>query len=202
MLELFLETDFERGQYRILAALQRLRSAFRRSALYPTLKDVEEIHAALVDTVKECERLRDSIDEPHLIEALMRWALPRVEDVLEEGYVLRDFAAEQCTVEEVGIVPAYTNEGFLILEDVATTSAYRYRLLTTVRSLQIQKVLELESGQMHASPVYVKLRLLEEHPDLPQAPAFAIYSHVELPFTETILPVACQLVADHIVMGH
>ena len=199
MLELFLETDFERTQYRILAFLQQLRRSFQKSALYPTLADLETMRSVLADTIAECERLRDETDEPHLIEDLMSWALPKVDDLLEEGRTLREFARECCLIEEIGVVPAYTNEGYLILAADDTTWAYRYRLLTTVRSLEIHQVQQWDTGRLHLSPVFVKLHLMDLFPDLPQPAVFSAFMNMPLPVEETTLPVACQLVAEHLI---
>lgn len=196
MLELFLETDLERAQYRILAFLQQLRRSFQKSALYSTLADLETMRSALADTIAECERLREATEEPHLIEELMRWALPKVDDLLEEGRTLREFASEWCFIEEIGVVPAYTSEGYLILAAEDTTWAYRYRLLTTVRSPEIHQVRQWD--RVHLSPVFVKLHLMDLFPDLPQPEVFSAFMDMPLPVEETTLPVACQLVAGHL----
>ena len=46
-----------------------------------------------------------------VVARLLEWALPHVEDTLNEGKAVYEFVDEQLEVETVGIVPSYLKEG-------------------------------------------------------------------------------------------
>jgi hypothetical protein len=221
-------SDEEAARYRILAGLQEARRAFGRSRVYPHLADLIRLRRALnafldgVDQLREARPgrvtgvdwesgtlLHDPEDEdpPLLAEGLARWALPHLADVLDEGRTLFEFVDEHAALAAVGLLPAYQQEGYLLVpdeEDGAHFLALRYAV----------SILTDESGRyrsLRTTPVAVTLPALSPpgawkeafaatYPELPAPAIFRLDTDVPFPVEATVLPVAkrklLRLVAD------
>ncbi len=141
-LELFtqVQSDFEKRQYTILAALQRISGDFQHNRIYPHLAFLIELHNTLVDIKTRLEDLRSEfpkrikkidfvnreiehevvfVDGSDLkkVEELIEWALPYLKAKIEEGRTIYEFVNEEIHLEEVGIVPNYIDEGYFFVPD-------------------------------------------------------------------------------------
>ena len=204
-------SDAEAARYRILAGLAETREAFRANEVSPWLDDLVALHRALaalvsgaasldgrvgavVDVDWEAGRLvRDAPGAP-LAVGLARWALPRVEAAIGEGRALYEFAAERAALRAVGLVPAYRDEGFLLLRDRAAVRALRYRVSPLsgpdgqYRALRTAR-LDADLDPL-APPTAWKAILADATPDLPTPAAFCLDAEVDLPVEPTLVPVA------------
>jgi hypothetical protein len=222
-LDLFLQAsrDFESAQYRVLGGLQQTEEAFAQNTIYPHLARLIKLHGAL-QTVHQ--RLGDvdqamkgdvkAVDwdekkllyeEPDLdpgdveeVKALIRWALPRLEDTIEEGRALFEFVDENYEMEEVGLVPSYLQEGYLLVPARAAQELHIFRYTLSIfteaderyRSLRTEHVKTMPQGRVDPSPQAVKLDLVEERRDLPNPATYFFETQLDFPFEETMLPVA------------
>ncbi|WP_420456604.1 hypothetical protein [Rubrivirga sp.] len=204
-------SDPEAARYRILAGLSETRSAFRSNRISPWLGDLVGLHrglsalvagadsvegraGAVVDVDWEAGRLVRSGPEAPLAVGLARWALPHVEAAIGEGRALYEFAAERAALRAVGLVPAYRDEGFLLVRDADAMRVLRYQVSPLsgpdgrYRALRTSR-LDARLDPL-ASPAAWKAALAEAAPDLAAPAAFRLEAEVDLPVEATLVPVA------------
>ena len=132
--------DFEGAQYRILSGLQQARQAFTRNVIYPHLSELINLYSTLHTIVQQLEDIREAIpgsitgvdpnsyqiiyEKPSLdpsqmgqVEDLIRWTMPHLQAAIDEGRTIFEFVEENLHMEEVGILPSYVEEGYLMLPD-------------------------------------------------------------------------------------
>jgi hypothetical protein len=229
-LDLFTEAiqDVERTQYRILARLQKARRAFEADRVYPHLEQLVGLYRTLQTVVEETERVRQSggrvsgidwdnrvltyewpemgNDEVSVVEDLIRWALPHVQDAIEAGRSVYEHVDESLEMETVGIVPSYLEEGYFMVPARRegalhvlryTLSIFRddeeqYRMLKTAHCKSVP-----QSG-VDVHPGSVKLGLLEERRDLPNPATYHFDTRLAVPYQETLLPIVKRRLMRHL----
>jgi len=222
-LDLFLSAgaDFEGAQYRILDRLKRIRAAFSRNIIYPHLAELVEVHGALRRLLGSLDDLQKSLPgvlkgidpETHevlfekpelgtghmgLIEELIQWALPLIQDAIEEGRTIFEFVEDHLYIEEVGLVPSYVEEGYLLVPDRRSRRMYilQYHLsiFTSAeerfRSLKTTHVKTIEYAGVDVAPQVVKLDLLAERREFPNPATYLIETALDFPYEPTVLPIA------------
>lgn len=206
--------DTEATRYRVLAGLQRARRAFAQNRVFPHLAGLTRLHADLralldgarrveaspaapaVDVDWEAGRLRREAPPPPPAVDLARWALPRLAEAIDEGRTLYAFAAEHASLDAVGLVPRYRDEGFLLLtsDEGGAVRAVRYRLspLTGAdgKTRGVQTVPVPVALDPLAPPPTWKEALSAAAPDLLAPATFRLQADLPLPVEETLLPVA------------
>jgi hypothetical protein len=209
--------DAEAAEYRVLAGLQEARHAFAQSRVYPHLGDLVALRRGLVALLDGADRLRDGhpgrvvgVDweagavvherpdldaAPLLALDLARWTLPHLDGTIEEGKTLYEFVDAHATLRAVGLVPAYQDEGFLLLpEPEGGWLALRYAVSALTgtdgpyRALRTAPV-DVDLPPL-APPSAWKAALMAACPDLPAPAAFCLETDVAFPVEETVLPVA------------
>jgi hypothetical protein len=222
--------DVERTQYQILGALKRARDAFAQNRIYPHLGRLVQLHRALQTVIRHSDGLRTrrggqlqridlqnqelvyawpdlESDEMGVVEDLIRWTLPQLRAVIEEGSAVFEFVDEHVAVEEVGIVPPYVQEGYLMVPDderdvlhvlrytvsifteaageeaAPGDEATRYRTLKTVHCRHVER----RGTGPHPSDV--KLELMADFRDLPNPATYFFAPEVPFPYADTLLPV-------------
>lgn len=221
--------DVERTQYQVLAGLQRAREAFSQNYIYPHLGRLVKLYKALNTVIEHSDAFRtpqageiSSIDLeskevvyewPELdrdqmadVEELIRWAIPHVKDAIEEGRAVYEFVEDHLQVEEVGIVPSYVQEGYLMVPDreqgmlhvmryslsIFTDAEERYRSLKTVHCKSVPQ----QGVERH--PSSVKLELMEENRDLPNPATYFFDAEIAFPYERTMLPVVKRRLMRHL----
>lgn len=206
-------TDAEAARYRVLASLAESRRAFAANRVYPHLSALVGVRRSLGEMLGGFARhralphgpatgvdwdagrlIRADAPPALLAETLAEWSLPVLDDVIEEGCTLYDFADEHARLAPVGLVPTYQREGFLIVSTDDAVRALRYHA----------SILTALDGRHHAlrtRPVDVTLsplgspsdwkQLLAEHAtDLPAPAAFHVHADLDLPLSATLVPLA------------
>ncbi len=221
--------DVERTQYQVLAGLQRAREAFSQNYIYPHLGRLVKLYKALNTVLERSDAFRtpkageiSSIDLeaqevvyewPELdrdqmadVEEVIRWAIPHIKDAIEEGRAVYEFVEDHLHVEEVGIVPSYVQEGYLMVPDreqgmlhvmryslsIFTDADERYRSLKTVHCKSVP-----QQG-VERPPSSVKLELMEEHRDLPNPATYFFDAEIAFPYERTMLPVVKRRLMRHL----
>src|SRR5688500_3565641 len=220
--------DFEYKKYLLLAYLQSARKSFSKVELYPFLADLifhyrnlmsvkenktliresfpKEISA---EEIKNLElRYRELVEDDAImseLDAIIEFALPKIQESLKEGTVIYEYVESQCEISPVGVTPLYANEGYLFVTQppARETNVYRYQVSIyedsqeQLRSLNTQFV---ESLQKHRFYTYenIKLDLIKKYRDLPNPAAFLVTSKMKFPFIETFMPVAKRLFVKHL----
>ena len=221
--------DMESAQYRILDALNRSRQAFKKNIIYPDLGALVNLYGSLrqlTGRMNEVEqgmprRLREidlrnnqllydipamEEDQQLQVRELIDWAMPHIQETIEEGKTIFEFVEEQLHLGEVGIVPAYVEEGYLLVPNRLTSELYILQytisLFTDVkeryRSLKTNLIKTIPHRSVYHSPHAIKLELMEENRSLPNPATFFCTVELDLPFEQTLLPVAKRKLMRHL----
>lgn len=212
--------DAEYKRYVLLAYLADVQQDFNERKLYPHLADLVDHYAqllALKENTKnlynafpekakqlDWENLRISYEKLVQNDALMAeleeiidFSIPQFHHYLRTGKEIYDDVERRLKVEPVGVVPLYTNEGymFIIHPDTKDTEIYEYQsTLFTEKEEKYRSLHTLHIGTYKRSivntPEHMKIELIRALPKLPNPAVYAIISEVALPYTETYLPIA------------
>lgn len=214
------QSDYEVSQYKVLAGLKTISEDFQKNKIYPHLSHLIKLHLTLSDILDRLQDLRDKfpkrikkidfvnrviehevvfVSDSDLtkVEDLITWALPYLKAKIEEGQAIYEFVNEEIRIEEVGIIPNYTDEGYLFVPDNETSKLllFQYEVSVfksandTYRSLKTAFLKALEKGQAHLSPNAIKLDLIHENKKMPNPATFAFSIDLQFPFRETIFPI-------------
>jgi len=230
-LELFTRAvdDVERTQYQILARLKRARTAFEEQSVYPYLGRLVNLHGVLMTVLERTEAFRTpetgritgidweaqslSYEWPELedtemavVEDLIRWALPRIRETIEEGRSVYDHVEDNMELEAVGIVPSYLQEGYLMVPERETDQLHVLRYHLSIiqeegekhRALRTVHCKTVEQGGVDVHPSDVKLALLEERRDLPNPATYFSNTALRVPYEATLLPVVKRRLIRHL----
>lgn len=213
--------DHEANEYRILQLLRGYYDEFYHNRLYPHLAHLVELVAQLEVLLSEQADLQSKLpqsikkidlknkkiefESAHLDDAnsenvfeLIRRALPHVKQVIEEGCQIFDFVEENLTIEQVGILPVYREEGYYFVPEhrVDRLHLFRYEVALfssdkeRFRTLKTKTLGSLGHEALLRTPASIKLELIEQNQDLPNPATFMCETDLEFPFDETILPIA------------
>lgn len=221
--------DVEGAQYRILNSLQEVRRAFARNIIYPHLGDLVRLHSGLKDLLRQIEDLREALpgtltgidleagqarfDKPDLghdaintVEELIRWALPPIQEAIYEGRMVFEFVEENIYMEEVGVMPSYHDEGYLIVPDPRREQMHVLQYILSVftrsderfRKLKTAVVESFPRRGVYPSPQSIKIRLLAENRQLPNPATYFFATELDFPFEATMLPVVKRKVMRYL----
>lgn len=214
------QSDFEVCQYKVLAGLKSISDDFQKNKIYPHLSNLIELKTVLSDILQKLRDLRaqfpkrikkiDFVNQKiehevvfvagadlSKVEDLIAWALPYIDAKIEEGKAIYEFVDEEIRLEEVGIIPGYTDEGYFFVPDNEESKLLLFQYEVTVfksaqddyRALKTAFLKALEKGMAHRSPNAIKLELINENKKLPNPATFAFNTDLYFPFRETIFPV-------------
>lgn len=221
--------DVERTQYQILAGLKRAKSAFEEQRVYPHLGRLVKLHGTLMTVLERTESFRTpetgritgiNWDEKSLtyewpeledtemavVEDLIRWALPRIRETIEEGRSVYEHVEDNMELETVGIVPSYLQEGYLMVPErkVDQLHVLRYQLSMIQeegekhRALRTVHLKTVKQEGVDVHPSNVKLDLLEERRDLPNPATYFSNTGLDVPYESTLLPVVKRRLIRHL----
>lgn len=213
--------DVEKRQYIILAELKKISTEFQYYKIYPHLGMLVEIRRTLQDVIDRLSDLRSKfpkriskidwvnqtiqhdvvfVDGTDLkaVEDLIKWSLPKIDKVIHEGISIHDYVEKELSVEHVGILPNYKDEGYFFVPDNKELKINLFRFEVSIfqsaedqyRSLKTKFLKALKQGKAHLSPGSIKLDLIREQKELPNPATYAFDTNLDFPFNQTILPVA------------
>lgn len=221
-LDLFtqVESDFEMRQYMVLAGLKSISEDFQHNRIYPHLSGLVELRSTLVDIKNRLEDLRNDfpkriknidlvnkiiehevvfVDGSDLskVEDLIEWALPHIEEKIEEGKALYEYVDEEIRIEEVGILPSYVDEGYFFVPDNEEAQLLLFEYEVSIfqsaqdqyRALKTGFLKALHQGRALLSPNSIKLDLIRENKKLPNPATYSFQTELAFPFNATIFPV-------------
>jgi len=232
-LEIFFdsETDWEMNQYRILAGLKKARTEFGQKKIYPSLATLIKLNRELNQIKDERMNLRKNFpkqikgfdikeqkviyetsknlklnDKIENIFALIDWALPQINEAIDEGTVLFNFVEENMLLEQVGILPIYKEEGYFMITDNIALELQVHRYECSIfssgdekfRALKTEFVKAEKQGIVKRLPETIKQELIKERHDLPNPATYLLDTELDFPFMETIMPVAKRKMISHI----
>lgn len=126
------------------------------------------------------------------------WAMPKIGEVFNEGAAIFDFVESQISIKEIGLVPFYKDEGYFFVPDHKRKeiNVFRFQISLIINSdipFKSLKTFFLESipnGSEAVLPETIKLELINKFPDLPNPATYNVCTELDMPFDETILPIA------------
>lgn len=215
------QDDYEKRQYVILAELKKISAEFQYYKVYPHLSFLVDLHRTLQDVIGHISDLRDQfpkriskidwvnqtidhdvvfVDGTDLtrVEELIRWAIPHIEKTIHEGVTIHEYVSEGLSVEHVGIVPNYMEEGYFFLPDNRRKKLNLFRFEVSIfqssedkyRSLKTKLLKSLKKESVDLSPNSVKMDLIKEQKELPNPATFSFHTDLDFSFNNTILPIA------------
>ena len=221
--------DLESAQYRVLDSLKKARDAFSRNIVYPHLSSLVQVYRSLqqimqgMDNVevglprrlKEIDLNNQALkyeypaledDQLQQVKELIAWAMPFLQEAIDEGRTIFEFVENRLSIGEVGIVPSYVEEGYLIIPNGEANSLhilkYDISLFTDAkerfRSLRTSHVKSISYRYIHRSPQSIKLELIEEHRELPNPATYLCDIDISFPFEQTLLPIAKRKLMHHL----
>lgn len=144
--------------------------------------------------------------EMAVVEDLIRWALPHIREAIEEGRSVYEHVEDNMEIETVGIVPSYLQEGYLMVPEREADQLHVLRYQLSIiqeegekhRALRTIHLKTVEQKGVDVHPSDVKLNLLEERRDLPNPATYFSNTALDVPYTETLLPVVKRRLIRHL----
>jgi hypothetical protein len=225
------ETDLETNQYRILGGLRKVCNDFDKKKIYPSLAMLIELRQSIYKIKEETNNLSNKfpkqikgfdvnaqkiiyesagdVNHNNSVEELFNlidWALPYIEEAIDEGIILFDFVDENISLDQVGVLPIYKDEGYFMVTDNTAFELQVHRYESTLfssgnenyRSLKTEFVKSERQVIIRRSPESIKHELIKERKDLPNPATFLFDSELDFPFAETIFPVVKRKLISHI----
>uniref|UniRef100_UPI004055B270 hypothetical protein n=1 Tax=Roseivirga sp. TaxID=1964215 RepID=UPI004055B270 len=216
--------DFEYKKYILLAYLQHVKGNFDEVKLYPALSDLleryqealtfqkrknlmksgfpKEISRIDLEKIKVLyqEMIEDS-DLMNQLEEIVEYALLKMNDALLLGKEIYEQVESRLTIEPVGIMPLYVDEGYLLMElgNSKQTDVYQYKVAKFSYSGEGYKSVYLEFMESIRRGIGdtfegIKLQLIRAYKTLPNPATFLINSEQQFPVKETLMPITKRLV--------
>jgi len=202
--------DFEYKKYIVLSYLSKVKSAFDKTELYPSLAELV-VHYRNLLSIKENSSLINEtfpLEEDATIkelEAIISFAIPEFKSSLDDGAQIYDFVESNCEISPIGLSSLYAHEGYVFLSQPpeTETNVYRYQLTIfeqsneTMRGLHMQHV-KTTARSLSNTYEHIKLQLIREFASLPNPSVFLIHSKMKFPYVQTLVPVAKRLLIKKI----
>ncbi len=220
--------DFEYKKYILLAYLKQVQGNFEATKLYPSLSDLINHYSDTLSfqkrktllksgfpkeiarlDLKELkltynELLQDS-DLMAELDSIVEFALPKMKETLGLGKERYEEVESQLSIEPIGILPLYKNEGYVMVEmgKERLTNIYQYKVSNFVmsgegfRGIYLNLIQSLRRG-IGDTLESIKLGLVKAYTALPNPAAFFVHSDHRYPLKETTLPITKRLVLQTI----
>ena len=213
--------DYESAQYKVLDKLQKARAAFSKNIVYPYLSSLVKLYESLQVIVTGMEHVKQGLprrlesidlnthtlkyeyttldqDQMTVVKELVNWGMPFIQEAIEEGRTIFEFVENNLYIGEVGLIPSYVEEGYLIVPDLNDSALhilkYDVSLFTDAkeryRSLRTAHMKTIPGRRISRSPHSIKLELIEENRELPNPATYLCNMEIAFPFEETVLPIA------------
>lgn len=223
--------DFELQKYRLLAYLQEVNKYFNETKLYPQFSDIifhynnltsfrdnkrlmqdnfpkqlGHIHMQNLELVYE-QMLEDS-EVMKELERITNYALNEMKCTIDNGAEIYELIEKQLSIEPVGIMPLYKNEGYMLLhyQQYSEVRAYAYTITLFEHHTERYKGVRIEyldrwDKTINNTCENIKRDIIRNVRTLPNPAVFRIESKLHIPLDETLLPIAKRLLVKHISMG-
>jgi len=223
--------DFEYKKYILLAYLKDIKKRFNQSELYPFMADLvfhyrnltkvkenkELIFSQFPKTLSEADfdklkltykTIMEDDEVMKEMEEIISYALPQIESTLQRGKELYEFVEENITLEPVGLMPIYSDEGYLLisLENSVDVSVYRYQLTLFEHAEEKYRNIAFnylgnEIKAINRTYENIKLTLIKKHKELPNPATFVAQVKLSFPIPQTVLPVTKRMLVQEISLS-
>lgn len=212
--------DFEYKKYVLLAYLQHVGREFAQEKLYPSFSDLifhyKNLHAFKENKEKLSEKFPKSLsreefknlklafeskvedtDQLKEISSIVEYSLSGIQKHLKEGKEIYEYIDGQLTIEPIGILPLYKNEGYILLRvnKRNTVKVYEYRIVffeNTEANYHGISLKYLQSFTLGIANTYESMKrdLVRTHKHLPNPATYLLYTVRPFPEEASLLPVA------------
>jgi len=220
--------DFELQKYRLLAYLQEVNRYFNETKLYPQLSDII-FHYNNLTAFRDNKRFLqdqfpkriDQLDMQKLeliyeqmladdelmreLENIIGFALAQMKGTIDNGAEIYEFVEKQTTLEPVGIVPLYKNEGYMLVRygQYSEIRAYSYSITlfehkdARYKGLRINYI---DSWNKSIVNTYenIKKEIIRNIPVLPNPAVYRVETGLAVPLEETLLPIAKRMLVKQL----
>src|SRR5690606_11093562 len=113
----------------------------------------------------------------------------------------------QLSLNPIGIIPLYKEEGYLLLKTntIYETRAYRYKMTLIqssgerYRGIRTDFIGSYRNSLIHTFEA-IKRQLIQERKELPNPATYLIESEKQYPVDETLLPIASRMLVRYLYM--
>lgn len=209
------EEDNEIKKYQILSALKYHEARLRKNLLYPSLtelvnslvkmemivskalinyddQNVDDIFTGMVLPEFQIEEEEDELTE------LVKWSMHHINKILDEGIALFEFAENNIKIGQISGQENNKEEGYLIIPNLEQKQANVYSFETVVfsnasipvTSIKTKLLVSFSEKDLLNKSSEPAIKILMDYINDKGATIFFCTTDVELPFEETVLPVA------------
>lgn len=211
--------DFEYKKYLLLAYLRDIDASFKDEKLYPQFAQLIQHHRNLVHLKYELEKMESSfqkelkeIDLQHVklifeklkadnvvdeIQSIIDYSLPEMESEIKKGAEIYDEVEHKLHVFSLGLIPLYKDDGYFIISDFVKKNIliYEYQFSLIANQFEQYRAIKtnyLKSYKLNISNTYEKIKydLIRQQPDNRTPATFVVEFKENIPYRETLLPVA------------
>ncbi len=220
--------DYEFKKYILLAYLKTIRERFDETKLYPFFSDLVFHYKNLLQVKANKELIYESFPKSitkadfkklkfmykklvydgevmNEIEDIISFAIPKMEQRINEGKELYEFVEQNLELSSIGLIPIYKQEGYLLLNQDAGSDVniFRYQLKMFEKADESYRAISTEYiGQEMRSISRtfetIKLDLVRRYSYLPNPATYLIVSKLKFPVSQTVLPIAKRLLVRHL----
>jgi hypothetical protein len=220
--------DFEYKKYILLAYLKNVRENFDQQILYPFLSDLIFHYRNLLSIKDNKKLLYENfpgvISKPDFeklkvnyqkivqddevmaeIEDILEFSISKCKETINAGKDIYEYVEENVEISTIGLSPLYAKEGYLMISERAKHDMKIFRFQISVFENADEKYQGLhtefiDSVYKSITHTYeqVKLSLIRKYQDLPNPATYLVSVKINLPFYETLFPVAKRLLVKHI----
>jgi hypothetical protein len=221
-------SDLETSQYKILALLKRCETSMAALKLYPFLSDLILLSQQLEELLKRMKIVKSSLrkeitgfnlqamsisyavpslsgSEIEHVFSLMDWALPKIQESIAYGARICDPIWDNISIEGIGVLPVNVLEGFTVFPllsqkelHVHSYTIFKHKqkddIFWKLRVKQEGKVMGDFSPNTDIKSELTKKYFLREN-----LAVYKITSDFDLPFEETLFPLAKRKFLDHVL---
>lgn len=222
--------DFEYKKYILLDYFQKVNKHLSEFILFPVYRQLvwHRKHLQALKNSKEllekhCHRELSNIDiknvrlkyeykteideSTRLIESLIAYSLPHFKRAEVRADRIRRSIESAISISQIGIVPIYRHEGYLLVNNADNTNAdifrYRHDPICNTEDAEAPPIAVdfIDNIRITISNTYegIKSLLIKEYPELPNPATWLVLSERQLPLYESLLPVALPLLANRIL---
>lgn len=220
--------DFEYKKYILLAYLKEVNENFEKNKLYPYFSELIE-HYKQVKALKESkqsflnsfphrmtrldlekimieyERIVEDDNLMQELESIINYSIPQFEYYLSEGKKIYDFIEEQMNIYPVGLIPLYSDQGYMFLRsgNEPSTNVYEYRITifeepdVKYRGIHTRFITSFKNSITNTFES-IKKEMISCYKSLPNPAAYVIETDLKLPVEETFLPIAKRVLVKKV----
>lgn len=223
--------DFELQKYRLLSYLQTVNQYFHQNKLYPQLSDVIFHYNNLVAFKDNKRFLQDQfpmrINEVNMqklelayeqmladdelmqeLENITNFAIERIKSTIDSGAEIYDFIEQKITIEPVGILPLYKNEGYMLLRygQYSEVRAYAYNITlfehkdAKYKGIKVQYV-DSWTRSIANTLENIKIEIIRNIRTLPNPAVYSVETDLSVPLDETFLPIAKRMLVRQLAVS-